>query len=303
MTSAVQLVARQQSYFHSGATRSLEFRMAQLKQLRQAIVASEAELIQALRDDLNKSEKDAYVFEIGIVYTEIAHTLQNLKRWMRPKKVKTPMTHIGSRSYIRPEPLGAVLIIAPWNYPFMLAFAPLVGAIAAGNTVVLKPSELAPAVSAVMSELLREAFEPEYVAVVEGGADVSQELLKQPFDHIFFTGSVAVGKMVMEAAAKRLIPVTLELGGKSPCIVHEDAQLALAAQRIAFGKFSNAGQTCVAPDYLLVHHRVKDELISRLKGAVAALYGAEPLCNPDYGKIVSRRTTSGCAGFSKTASR
>ncbi|WP_310501361.1 aldehyde dehydrogenase [Paenibacillus qinlingensis] len=284
-----ELMEQQKKYYHTGATRGLDFRLAQLRKLKQAIVDRESEIIQALRTDLNKSEKEAYAFEISIVYQEIAHVIKHLKRWMKPKKVKTPMTHSGSRSYMIPEPLGAALIIAPWNYPFMLAFDPLVGAIAAGNTVVLKPSELAPAVSAVMTSLLRATFEPQYIAVVEGGVEASSELLEQPFDKIFFTGSVAVGKIVMEAASKRLTRVTLELGGKSPCIVHHDAQLKLAAQRIAFGKYSNAGQTCVAPDYLLVHRSVEDKLLAYLQEAIQSFYGDKPLLSPEYGKIISRR--------------
>ncbi|KRE90741.1 aldehyde dehydrogenase [Paenibacillus sp. Soil766] len=284
-----QLMDQQKSYYLTGATRGLDFRLGQLKKLKQAIVERESEIIQALRTDLNKGEKEAYAFEIGIVYQEIAHVIKHLKRWMKPKKVKSPMTHSGSRSFIIPEPLGAALIIAPWNYPFMLAFDPLVGAIAAGNTVVLKPSELAPAVSAVMTSIVRTTFESQYIAVVEGGVEESRALLEQPFDKIFFTGSVAVGKIVMEAAAKHLTRVTLELGGKSPCIVHHDASLKLAAQRIAFGKFSNAGQTCVAPDYLLVHQRVKEKLMSYLQEAIISLYGEKPLQCPDYGKIISRR--------------
>jgi aldehyde dehydrogenase (NAD+) len=284
-----QLMDQQKRYYLTGATRGLAFRLTQLKKLKQAIVDRESEIIQALRTDLNKGEKEAYAFEISIVYQEIAHVIKHLKRWMKPKKVKTPMTHSGSRSYMIPEPLGAALIIAPWNYPFMLAFDPLVGAIAAGNTVVLKPSELAPAVSAVMTSIVHATFEPQYITVVEGGVEESRALLEQPFDKIFFTGSVAVGKMVMEAAAKHLTRVTLELGGKSPCIVHHDAHLKLAAQRIAFGKFSNAGQTCVAPDYVLVHRSVKDKLLMYLQEAIKSFYGDKPLQSPDYGKIISRR--------------
>ncbi|WNR42651.1 aldehyde dehydrogenase [Paenibacillus roseipurpureus] len=284
-----QIMEQHKTYYYTGATRGLDFRLTQLKKLRQAIIEHEKEIIQALRMDLNKGEKEAYAFEIGIVYQEISHAIKHLKGWMKPKKVKSPQTHTGSRSYIIPEPLGTALIIAPWNYPFMLAIDPLVGAIAAGNTVVLKPSELAPAVSSELSNLLRKTFDPQYVAVVEGGLEESRMLLEQPFDKIFFTGSVAVGKVVMEAAAKRLTRVTLELGGKSPCIVHHDAQVKLAAQRIAFGKFSNAGQTCVAPDYVLVHRSVKDKLLDELKRTVVSFYGEKPLNDPDYGKIVSRR--------------
>lgn len=282
-----ELLALQQHYFQSGVTRSVEFRMAQLKKLRHAIVEREASILEALRADLNKSEMEAYAFEIGLVYKEITFMLKHLKRWSKPRKVKTALTHIGSRSYIVPEPLGAVLIIAPWNYPFQLAMSPLVGAIAAGNTVVLKPSELAPAVSAILASILRDTFDRSYLAVVEGGADASRELLELPFDKIFFTGSVRVGKIVMEAAAKHLTPVTLELGGKSPCIVHDDASLPLAAKRIAFGKFINAGQTCIAPDYLLVQRKVKNELVAAIREAVVSMYGDDPLQNPDYCKIVS----------------
>lgn len=235
--------------------------------------------------------------EIGIVYAEISHTCRHLKRWAKPKRAKTAMTHIGSKGTIYREPYGSVLIIAPWNYPFQLVMSPLIGAIAGGNAAVVKPSELSPAVSSVVAAIIGEAFPFELVTVIEGDADVSTELLKQPFDYIFFTGSVHVGKIVMEAAAKRLIPVTLELGGKSPCIVHTDADLRLAAKRIMFGKLTNAGQTCVAPDYLLVHRDIQDKLIAELKAAVLQFYGEAPLMNPDYGSIISRHHYERLVGF------
>ncbi|SFF20698.1 aldehyde dehydrogenase (NAD+) [Paenibacillus catalpae] len=293
------LLEKQQVYYRTGATRSLEFRLAQLAKLRQAIVEREDAIMQALREDLNRSEQESFMLEIGLVLKEISFVQKRLKRWMKPAKVKTALTHTFSKGYIVPEPLGTALIIAPWNYPFQLAAAPLVGAIAAGNTAVLKPSELSPAVSEVLSSLIQDTFDPSYVAVMEGGVEVSRELLDLPFDKIFFTGSVNVGKQVMAAAAKHLTPVTLELGGKSPAIVHHDANLKLAAKRLAFGKFINAGQTCIAPDYVLVHHSVQDEFIEQLRKAVAKFYGAEPLAHPDYGRIISERHFSRLAGFLK----
>ncbi|KHF34838.1 Aldehyde dehydrogenase [Paenibacillus sp. P1XP2] len=238
---------------------------------------------------MNKSEFEAFSTEIGIVYEELAFTLKHLRRWMAPKRVRTALTHIGSRGRIIPEPYGTALIIAPWNYPFQLAVSPLIGALAAGNTALLKPSELTPATSALLADMLGGIYGEEYVAVVQGGPDVSQELLAQPVDYIFFTGSVNVGKIVMQAAAEGLIPLTLELGGKSPCIVHEDAELKLAARRIAFGKFTNAGQTCIAPDYVLAHRSIKNKLIPHLREAIRELYGPDPLFNPSYGRIVSEK--------------
>ncbi len=227
--------------------------------------------------------------EIGIVLEEIRFISRRLKKWAKPKKAKTAVSHIGSKSIVIAEPYGTVLIIAPWNYPFQLAVSPLIGALAAGNTGVIKPSELAPAVSSVISKMIKEIFPPEYVSVIEGGVETNQELLRQKFDYIFFTGSVPVGKVVMEAAAKQLIPVTLELGGKSPCIVHKDADLKLAAQRIVFGKLTNAGQTCIAPDYLLVHKDVKSGLLHALKQSIQTFYGKAPESHPAYGKIISER--------------
>ncbi|MCM3627891.1 aldehyde dehydrogenase [Paenibacillus glycanilyticus] len=291
------LLEKQQVYYRTGATRSLEFRLAQLAKLRQAIVEREDAIMLALREDLNRSEQEAFMLEIGLVLKEISFVRKRLKRWMKPAKVKTALTHAGSKGYIVPEPLGTALIIAPWNYPFQLAAAPLVGAIAAGNTAVLKPSELSPAVSSILSSLIQDTFDPSYIAVMEGGVEVSRELLNLPFDKIFFTGSVNVGKQVMAAAAKHLTPVTLELGGKSPAIVHHDANLKLAARRLAFGKFINAGQTCIAPDYVLVHRSAEGEFVEQMRKAVAKFYGAEPLTHPDYGRIISERHFSRLAGF------
>ncbi len=260
-----------------------------LQDLKAAIKQHEKDILQALAHDLHKSEQEAYTTEIGMVYEEINHTIKHLHKWAKPTRAKTPLTHIGSKSMIIKEPYGSVLIIAPWNYPFQLALSPLVGAISAGNAVILKPSELTPAVSQVISTIMKRVFQEDHVAVVEGGVDVSTELLKLPFDYIFFTGSVAVGKVVMEAAAKHLTPVTLELGGKSPCIVMPDADIKLAAKRITFGKFTNAGQTCIAPDYLLVHESIKEELLREMTACIRDFYGEHPETHPHFGKNVSQR--------------
>ncbi|WP_136608425.1 aldehyde dehydrogenase [Paenibacillus dokdonensis] len=291
------LIQKQKHFYRSGATRPYEYRLRQLKKLRDVLVAYEKQVIEALKKDLNKSEFEAYSTEIGIAYEELSFTIKHLRSWMAPRKAKTALTHFGSKGRIIPEPYGTTLIIAPWNYPFQLAVSPLIGALAAGNTVVMKPSELTPTMSALLSEMLGSVYEEEYIAVVEGGPDVSQELLAQPVDYIFFTGSVNVGKIVMQAAAKQLIPLTLELGGKSPCIVHADAPLKLAARRIVFGKFTNAGQTCIAPDYLLVHRSVKNELIAYIQESIKEFYGPNPLSNPSYGRIVSEKHFQRLASF------
>ncbi|WP_144471828.1 aldehyde dehydrogenase [Bacillus safensis] len=268
---------------------AVQERIRILQDLKAAIKQHEKDILQALAHDLHKSEQEAYTTEIGIVYEEINHTIKHLHKWAKPTRVKTPLTHIGSKSMIIKEPYGSVLIIAPWNYPFQLALSPLVGAISAGNAVILKPSELTPAVSQVISTIMRRVFQEDHAAVVEGGVDVSTELLKLPFDYIFFTGSVAVGKVVMEAAAKHLTPVTLELGGKSPSIVMPDADIKLAAKRITFGKFTNAGQTCIAPDYLLVHESIKEEILREMTACIRDFYGEHPETHPYFGKNVSQR--------------
>ncbi|MFX3635082.1 MAG: aldehyde dehydrogenase [Candidatus Pristimantibacillus sp.] len=291
------IVEQQRQFFHAGGTISVEARLRQLQSLRAVVKSEERRIFDALKQDLNKSEQEAYLTELGLVLTELTHTIKHLKRWVKPKRLKTPLTHMGSKSYLIPEPFGVTLIIAPWNYPVQLALVPLIGAIAAGNTVVLKPSELAPHVSAVLTDIIRKAFAPEWATVVEGDVQTSTVLLAEKMDYIFFTGSVAVGKIVMTAAAKQLTPVTLELGGKSPCIVHNDADLKLAAKRIAFGKFTNAGQTCVAPDYLYVHREVKDNFIQLLKQSVAEFYGEKPLLNENYVHMISDRHYNRLAKF------
>ncbi|TYP72506.1 aldehyde dehydrogenase [Paenibacillus methanolicus] len=291
------LVEKQKRFFSEGRTLSLEFRKEQLSRLKAAVKTYEQEILDALYADLNKAADEAFMTEIGLLYTEINEAIKRLRKWAKPKKVRTPLLFFGAKSYIMPEPYGTVLVIAPWNYPFQLAIAPIIGAIAAGNTVIVKPSELTPRVSAVLAKLFKSAFDPAFAAAVEGDVEASRALLAQPFDYIFFTGSVAVGRTVMESAAKRLIPVTLELGGKSPCIVHRDANLKLAAKRIAYGKLMNAGQTCVAPDYLLVHEAVKAEFVKALKDAFREFYGDNPIESERYGKIVNERHFDRVIGY------
>ncbi|HFK1451798.1 aldehyde dehydrogenase [Bacillus cereus group sp. MYBK139-2] len=287
--SVSSIVNKQKAYFYNGHTRSIEVRKNNLKKLYEGIQRFEEEIFQALKLDLNKSVHESFTTEVGYVLKEISFQLKHISSWSKPKRVRTALTHFGSKGKVVPEPYGVTLIIAPWNYPFQLAIAPLVGALAAGNTIVLKPSELTPNVSKVITRMLEELFQEELVAVVEGGVEESTALLKEPFDYIFFTGSVGVGKVVMEAAAKQLTPLTLELGGKSPCIVHKDAKIDVTARRIVWGKFLNAGQTCVAPDYMYVHASVKEQLIEALRHEIEEQYGKEPLHNDNYVRIVSER--------------
>jgi aldehyde dehydrogenase (NAD+) len=282
------LLKAQRDFFQSGETKDISFRIEALTSLGNMIRSHETEIMSALKKDLNKSDFDSYISEMGILLEEIRFTLKHIREWTQPKKVKTALTQMGSKGYIYSEPFGVALIISPWNYPLQLALAPLIGAIAAGNCAVLKPSELTPETSKLMAELINKTFPEEYVAVVQGDADTTQALLKEKFDYIFFTGSVSVGKVIMEAAAKHLTPVTLELGGKSPCIVHHDANLKLAAKRIAWGKFINAGQTCVAPDYLYVHKDIKNEFIKTLKDSINVLY-EDIVKNGEFTRIVSER--------------
>lgn len=284
-----EIITLQRKFFADGATRATAFRLDALTKLRKAVRERTDALSEALREDLNKSAGESYLTEIGLVMQELECHIRHLKRWSRSRRVSTPLTLWPSRSRIRPEPLGVALIVAPWNYPVQLLLCPLVGAISAGNCVLLKSSPLVPHVEAALRDLIAETFGPEYVAFVEGGGDVLDELLKRRFDSIFFTGGSKYGRVVMEAAAKNLTPVTLELGGKSPCIVDATANLRVAAARIAFGKWLNVGQTCVAPDYLLVDRHVKDELLRLLTAEVARQYGERPLENPAYGKMVNRK--------------
>ncbi|KJL05890.1 MULTISPECIES: aldehyde dehydrogenase [Priestia] len=289
MNNYQELTKKQLSFFHSGKTKDVAFRIETLKKLRELVLGHEEDILKAVKADLNKPEMEAKRAEIGLVLSEIDFALENLAEWAAPKEVETPSTHAGAKSYIYQDPYGLALVIAPWNYPFQLAVSPVVGAIAAGNCVVLKPSELTPHTSSLLAKMFNENFPEEYLTVVEGEVETSTALLKENFDYIFFTGSTMVGKIVAEAAAKHLTPVTLELGGKSPTIVHEDANIEEAAKRIARGKFANAGQTCVAPDYILVQRNVKDELLSNLKEVVTNTYGEDVSQNLDFPHVVSEK--------------
>ncbi|MBO8159282.1 aldehyde dehydrogenase [Thermosyntropha sp.] len=285
--SISSLVNKQRDFFQSGKTRDIDFRIQQLKRLAAVIEENEADILQALHFDLGKSELEGYMTEVGFVKSELNFMIKNLPRWARPQKVKTPLVYFGAKSYIYSDPLGLVLIIGPWNYPFQLIIAPLIGAIAGGNCAVLKPSEIAPSVSGVVKKMMTENFPEEYIAVVEGGVPECSALLENRFDHIFYTGGPVVGRIIMEAASKHLTPVTLELGGKSPCIVDYNIDFNYAARRIAWGKFLNAGQTCVAPDYLMVHKQIKDKFLDCLKEAVNEFYGPDPMKSRDYSRIIN----------------
>jgi aldehyde dehydrogenase (NAD+) len=280
-----------QRYYNTGSTRSYAFRKEQLIKLRNAIKKYEQPLHEALYADLKKSPEECWVTETGFLISEINNTIKNLKRWMQAELVPTNLLNLPSKSFVMKEPLGVVLIIGPWNYPLQLLFTPLVGAMAAGNCVVLKASEFAPATGAVMKKMMEETFSPEYIYYTEAdGATVIPGMMNSfTFDHVFYTGSTAVGKIIYKMAAERLVPVTLELGGKSPCIVENDANIKVAANRISLAKFSNAGQMCVAPDYVLVHESKKDELITRLKNALQKFFGERPEESYSYGKIINEK--------------
>jgi len=279
----------QRAFFASGATLDVPFRIRALTALREAILQEEKRISAAIRKDLGKSEFETCATETGLVLAEIALALKHLGRWAKPRPVPVPLNQFPTRGCVHPTPKGLVLVISPWNYPFQLAASPLVSALAAGNCVLLKPSELAGATASVLAGLVRSCFQPEHVAVVEGDAVASSALLAMPFDHIFFTGSSRVGRIVMESAAKNLTPVTLELGGKSPCLVCADANLSSAAKRIAWGKFLNAGQSCIAPDHVLVHESAKNDFLRELSKALLSFYGPDPSRSPDYGRIVDDR--------------
>ncbi|MEQ9237284.1 aldehyde dehydrogenase [Coleofasciculus sp. E2-BRE-01] len=281
------IIRKQRDFFATGKTKDVKWRMEQLKCLKQAVVDDQEAIIKAVQADLGRPEFEAY-FEIAAI-TEINYAIKHLKSWVKPKKVGVGLEQFPASGKIYPEPLGVVLIISPWNYPFQLLISPLVGAIAAGNCAVLKPSEIAAHTSSAIANLIQKTFDPAYIAVVEGDADTSKALLAEKFDHIFFTGGTAIGKIVMEAAAKHLTPVTLELGGKSPCIVDADTDLKDTAKRITWGKYLNAGQTCIAPDYLLVDRRIKSDLLTEVQKCVADFYGQEPEKSPDYARIISHR--------------
>ncbi|MBR3858825.1 MAG: aldehyde dehydrogenase family protein [Bacteroidaceae bacterium] len=292
-----QIITTQRAYFHSGATLDINFRRQMLKKLQTALAKWEKPLADALWTDLHKSYEEAYLTELSIVKGEIANHIRHIGKWSRRKRKPTPIKMFPSRSYIVSEPLGNTLIIAPWNYPVQLLLNPLVGAISAGCTAVLKPSPYVPAVSNVLAEMIAETFEPHYIALVQGHRDVNQALFAERFDLIFFTGSPSLGKQVMEAASKHLTPVVLELGGKSPCIVDREADIRTAAKRIAWGKTLNSGQTCIAPDYLLIHESVKDEFVKEFGKAVKALHGSDIKEHKHYVRIVSDRAFERVKGY------
>jgi len=283
------MLLRQRRFFATGATRDVEFRRERLRDLGRAIDEGGRAMSEALRADLRKSAAETFLTEIFLVKNEIRTAVRRLRRWARPRRVRPPLYQRPAACEVRPEPYGTALILAPWNYPVQLTLSPLVGAIAAGNCCVVKPSELAPASSAAIRGVIERAFEPELAAVVEGGADTARCLLSEGFDRIFYSGGPDVGRLVMRAAADGPTPVTLELGGKNPCVVDRSADLAATGRRIAWGKLLNAGQSCVAPDYALVHREVKDALVAALADAVRDLYGDDPSRSPDYGRIASQR--------------
>ena len=283
------LVTRQRKYFQTGATLPVSVRITALRGLYTAIVKYENEIHDALKKDLGKSGFESYMCETGLVLEEISYMLKHIRRFAGEKRVRTPLAQFHSRSFKKPSPYGVTLIMSPWNYPFMLTLSPLVDALAAGNTAVVKPSAYSPNTSEILRKMLSQCFDPQYVAVVTGGRAENTCLLREHFDYIFFTGSQTVGKEVMRNAAEYLTPVTLELGGKSPCIVDQTADIRLAARRIVFGKYLNCGQTCVAPDYIYCHRSVKDSLVKEIQRQIQLQYGEEPLHNPDYGKIINKK--------------
>lgn len=287
----------QRKFFQSQKTKEYFQRIQILQQLKDLILRHETSLVKALQVDMGKPAIEAAGGEVWYVLEEIDYTIKKLKGWMKPRRKRTPLLHFWSKSMVYPEPYGQVLIIAPWNYPFHLLFSPLVGAIAAGNTAILKPSELAPHTAQVVERMISTQFNPEIIAVVNGGVETSTALLSLPFNYIFFTGSTRVGKIVMKAAAEHLTPVTLELGGKSPVIVDESADLAIAVKRITWGKFFNAGQTCIAPDYVLVHEKVHDQFVLLLKEAIRSFYGEDPKQSPDLARIINKATFDRLVGL------
>ncbi|KEJ00507.1 aldehyde dehydrogenase [Clostridium botulinum A2B7 92] len=299
MENIRNILEKQKSFFDKGYTKDINFRIEALKKLKHNIKINENNIFKALKIDLNKSEFETFITEIGIVYDEINGAIRNIKKWSKPKKVKTPITNFLASSYIYNEPYGVALIMSPWNYPFQLIMAPLVGAISAGNCVLLKPSELAIETEKIIVKIIKDTFSDEYIGVITGGIEESTALLKEKFDYIFYTGGINVGKIVMRAAAEHLTPITLELGGKSPCIVDKDANIDLAARRIAWGKFLNAGQTCVAPDYLVVHRNIKEKLISSIGNYIVEFFGENTFESEDYPRIINERHFKRLEGYLK----
>ncbi len=283
------LLDKQREYYKSGVTVPVNFRIEQLKKLYAAIKKYESEILQALHTDLGKSDYESFMCEIGLVLSEITYMIRHTKKFAKRKTVYTPITNFHAHCFKQPVPYGNTLIMSPWNYPFLLTVDPLADAIAAGNTAIVKPSAYSPATSAIISKIISECFDAEYIAVITGGRAENAALLEQKFDFVFFTGSQAVGKEVLRHTAEHLTPAVLELGGKSPCIVDKSANIALAAKRIVFGKFLNCGQTCVAPDYILCESSVKDKFINEVASQIKIQYGDNPLKNKDYGRIINQK--------------
>ena len=284
-----EILKKQREFFNTGKTKNVKYRLEHLKKLKKSILENEEEIKKALKLDLNKSESESYMTEIGMTLSELSYDIRHVKSWSKNKRVGTPLAHFPSRSFISKEPYGVTLILSPWNYPFMLLIEPLIGAICAGNCAVLKPSEFAPNTANVIEKIIKECFEEDYVTVIQGDKDVSQALIEKNFDYIFYTGGTKVGKIVMQEASKNLVPFTLELGGKSPCIIDEKYNMHLAAKRLLFGKLLNAGQTCIAPDYVLVNENVKEELVEEFKKVLKEFLGENVIENEDYPKIVNER--------------
>lgn len=283
------LIDKQRRFFYTGETKSYDFRKQQLIKFREMLKKYESAMYKTLEQDLGKSKHESFVTEIGLLYGEISFLLKELKGWMQKEKVATPLTHKGTTGYILKDPYGVVLVISPWNYPIQLTLLPVISAIGAGNTVVIKPSEIAPYTSSLIHKMISETYGAEFITVVEGDKETSDALLAERFDYIFFTGSTQIGKIIMKKASKHLTPVTLELGGKSPAIVDKSANISLSAKRIVWGKFTNAGQTCVAPDYLYVNEAVYPEFMKAVGKEIRNLYSKTPLKNKKYGKIINRR--------------
>ncbi|MBU5592003.1 aldehyde dehydrogenase [Clostridium sp. MSJ-4] len=299
MNEAKELINTQRSYFLNGNTLPIDFRIKTLKKLKISIINHEDEILDALWKDLRKSKFEAYATEIGLVLEEIDLAIKSVKKWSKAKRKRTPMVHFPASSYVYPQPYGVVLIMSPWNYPFQLTMAPLVGALTAGNCAVIKPSKYSPNINIVLKKIIKECFQREYVDVIyeSGGREAIREILEQKFDYIFFTGSVSTGKVVMESASKHLTPITLELGGKSPCIVDKDADIDLSAKRIVWGKLVNAGQTCVAPDYLMIHKSIKANFIESMKKYIEIFYGKDSKLSPDYPRIINSKQFDRLKGY------
>lgn len=284
-----EIVQKQRAFYRTGITISVEFRIRMLKKLKAAILKKEDEIHAALKADLGKSKMEAYMCETGMALEELSYMIAHTRKFARKKRVVTPLAQFAAKSFQSPIPYGTVLIMSPWNYPMLLTIGPLIDAMAAGNTAILKPSAYAPATSKVLESLIKDNFPPEYLYVVTGGREENKALLQEHFDYIFFTGGKTVGREVMRQAARHLTPVTLELGGKSPCIVDSTAKIKLAARRIVFGKFLNCGQTCVAPDYIYCHRSIKEAFLTELKQQIINQYGKAPFENPNYGKIINEK--------------